>query len=80
MGRHPVNALTCLHYRGCYVPHNCRLGQVLAHGDRGDRVRCQSLTRMTLLSKHPQFEDPDANFSSAAFGVITSTSVRARIG
>jgi hypothetical protein len=29
---------------------------------------------------HPQFANPDANFSSATFGVITSTAVNARVG
>jgi hypothetical protein len=29
---------------------------------------------------HPQFANPDANFSSATFGVISSTSVNARVG
>ena len=29
---------------------------------------------------HPQFANPDSNFSSATFGVITSTAVNARVG
>jgi hypothetical protein len=29
---------------------------------------------------HPQFSDPDNNFSSATFGVISSTSVNPRVG
>jgi hypothetical protein len=29
---------------------------------------------------HPQFANPDANFTSPTFGVITSTSVNARVG
>jgi hypothetical protein len=29
---------------------------------------------------HPQFADPDSNFSSATFGVINSTSVNPRVG
>jgi hypothetical protein len=29
---------------------------------------------------HPQFSAPDANFTSPAFGVITSTAVSARVG
>jgi len=29
---------------------------------------------------HPQFADPDSNFSSPTFGVINSTSVNARVG
>ena len=29
---------------------------------------------------HPQFANPDTNFTSATFGVITSTSVNARVG
>ncbi|HTT22671.1 MAG TPA: TonB-dependent receptor [Candidatus Sulfotelmatobacter sp.] len=29
---------------------------------------------------HPQFANPDANFASPTFGVITSTSVNARVG
>jgi hypothetical protein len=29
---------------------------------------------------HPQFANPDTNFSSPAFGVITSTAVNARVG
>ena len=29
---------------------------------------------------HPQFANPDANFSSATFGVISSTAVNARVG
>jgi hypothetical protein len=29
---------------------------------------------------HPQFANPDANFSSPAFGVISSTVVNARVG
>jgi len=28
---------------------------------------------------HPQFSNPDANFSSATFGVITATSINARV-
>ena len=28
---------------------------------------------------HPQFSNPDANLSSATFGVITATSVNARV-
>jgi hypothetical protein len=29
---------------------------------------------------HPQFSDPDTSFTSPTFGVITSTSVNARVG
>ena len=29
---------------------------------------------------HPEFANPDSNFSSSTFGVITSTSVNARVG
>jgi hypothetical protein len=29
---------------------------------------------------HPQFANPDTNFSSPTFGVISSTSVNARVG
>jgi len=29
---------------------------------------------------HPQFADPDNNFSSPTFGVISSTSVNPRVG
>lgn len=29
---------------------------------------------------HPQFANPDANFTSPTFGVITTTSVNARVG
>jgi hypothetical protein len=29
---------------------------------------------------HPQFADPNNNFSSATFGVISSTSVNPRVG
>jgi len=29
---------------------------------------------------HPQFANPETNFSSATFGVITSTAVNARVG
>jgi hypothetical protein len=29
---------------------------------------------------HPQFSNPDANFTSPTFGVISSTSVNARVG
>jgi hypothetical protein len=29
---------------------------------------------------HPQFANPDSNFSSTTFGVITATSVNARVG
>ena len=32
------------------------------------------------LLNHPQFANPDSNFSSPTFGVITSTSVNARMG
>jgi hypothetical protein len=32
------------------------------------------------LFNHPQFADPDNNFSSATFGVISSTSVNPRVG
>jgi hypothetical protein len=30
--------------------------------------------------KHPQFENPDTNFSSPTFGVISSTAVNPRVG
>jgi len=29
---------------------------------------------------HPQFANPDANFTSATFGVISSTAVNPRVG
>jgi hypothetical protein len=29
---------------------------------------------------HPQFANPDSNFTSPTFGVISSTSVNARVG
>jgi hypothetical protein len=29
---------------------------------------------------HPQFANPDANFTSPTFGVISSTAVNARVG
>jgi hypothetical protein len=29
---------------------------------------------------HPQFANPDTNFSSPTFGVISSTAVNARVG
>jgi hypothetical protein len=29
---------------------------------------------------HPQFANPDANFTSPTFGLISSTSVNARVG
>jgi hypothetical protein len=32
------------------------------------------------MLNHPQFANPDANFTSPTFGVITSTSVNARVG
>jgi hypothetical protein len=32
------------------------------------------------LFNHPQFADPDNNFSSATFGLISSTSVNPRVG
>jgi len=32
------------------------------------------------LFNHPQFANPDANFTSPTFGVISSTAVNARVG
>lgn len=32
------------------------------------------------ILNHPQFANPDANFSSPTFGVITDTAVNARVG
>jgi hypothetical protein len=44
--------------------------------------RCEIHFRAEFFNalNHPQFANPDTNFTSPTFGVITSTSVNARVG
>lgn len=44
--------------------------------------KCELRFRVEFFNalNHPQFANPDANFTSPTFGVITSTSVNARVG
>jgi hypothetical protein len=46
------------------------------------REKCEIEFRAEFFNalNHPQFANPDANFTSSTFGVITSTSVNARVG
>jgi len=46
------------------------------------REECELQFRAEFYNvlNHPQFANPDANFTSPTFGVITSTSVNARVG
>ncbi|HET6181839.1 MAG TPA: carboxypeptidase-like regulatory domain-containing protein [Candidatus Sulfotelmatobacter sp.] len=46
------------------------------------REKCEFQFRAEFFNalNHPQFANPDANFTSPTFGVITSTSVNARVG
>jgi hypothetical protein len=46
------------------------------------REKCELRIRAEFYNalNHPQFANPDSNFTSPTFGVITSTSVNARVG
>jgi len=45
-----------------------------------DECELQFRAEFYNVLNHPQFANPDANFTSPTFGVITSTSVNARVG
>ena len=52
------------------------LSKTVAVGDRSLQVRAEFFNALN----HPQFANPDANFTSPTFGVISSTAVSARVG
>jgi len=44
-----------------------------------ERVRVQFRAEFFNILNHPQFANPDTNFTSATFGVISSTAVNPRV-
>jgi hypothetical protein len=45
-----------------------------------EKSRFQFRAEFYNTLNHPQFANPDTNFTSPAFGVISSTAVSARVG